>query len=93
MAIRLVASIVMATLLAASSAAFAQANARHADRGAVGHARPLAHQRVGYRVAKRPRPMTSVSPATPFSLRSLYEREGLTRDQDACAVWGCIGNN
>ena len=94
MTMRLVASVVMAALLAASSAPFAQANPRHADRGALGHPRPLAHQGVAYRFAARPRPpITSLSPATPSSLHSLYERQGLTRNPDACAVWGCIGNN
>ena len=36
--------------------------------------------------------MTAI-PATLPVPRRVYEKEGLTRDPDACAVWGCIGNN
>jgi hypothetical protein len=94
MTMRVVAFVMMAALLAGSSAASAQINPRHSVRGALGHPRPLAHQGVAYRFAARPRPpITSLSPATPSALHSLYEREGLTRNPDACAVWGCIGNN
>jgi hypothetical protein len=79
----LAASAVMALLLAGSTAALAQ-NA----------SRPM-------RVAVRPHPAfarqhdagASVFAAPPRVPHSVLEREGLTRNPDACAVWGCIGNN
>ena len=79
----LAASAVTALVLAGSTAAFAQ-DASHPMRVAVRSHRALAGQRAageGAFLAPRRVP------------HSVYEREGLSRDPDACAVWGCVGNN
>jgi len=79
-----IASFAITLLLTASTAAFGEDFSSPGGRVAVRPHPALARQRVDH--------MTAI-PATLPVPRRVYEKEGLTRDPDACAVWGCIGNN
>jgi len=79
---RRIVSFVVILLLAGSTFAFAQDASRPAHRFSVRH--HPARQRVA-RVVTAPAP--GIVP------HSVYEREGLSRDPNACIIWGCIGNN
>jgi hypothetical protein len=81
-----VASAVSALLLAGSPTAFADVAPRHVHRHAVRPRTALAQPVVAVQ-----RPLV-IQAITPIPHRA-YEIVGLTRNPEACAVYGCIGNN
>lgn len=89
---RIVASLAFALLCAGSMEASAALSHKYSDR-APRHLR-FAHQNVAVLRAAVPQPPAIYPSARPQPYPyNFHETDGLSRNPNDCAVWGCIDNN
>jgi hypothetical protein len=89
---QLLAPLAFALLCAGSLQASAALMRTHGDR--VGRPAPLAHQRIAAMPAAAPERPTVFPSAWPRSYPyNFHETDGLSRNPNDCAVWGCIDSN
>ena len=88
----IVASMAFALLCAGSMQASAALSQKHSDR--VAHHRHLANQNFASMRAAIPERPTVFPSARPQPYpHNFHETDGLSRNPNDCAVWGCIDSN